>query len=263
MNDWRTYDEVAEAYERVHAPRLSAVARDLVAFAGIGEGTSVLDVGTGTGVAAQAAADVGARAVGIDPSLEMLQVGRRERPSIAFVAAQAIDLPFRNGAFEGVMGNFVLSHFRRPETALFDMMRVLKPGGRVALTSWSDTKDDLQETWGELIGSVVPREMLDPVWAAAAPGHARFADRQAVEQALIDAKLRHVRTEKRRFQFTYTQEEYLAGQEIWATGRFVREMLGEAGWPAFQERARAAFADRFSDPLNDFRDVILAIGTKQ
>jgi ubiquinone/menaquinone biosynthesis C-methylase UbiE len=262
MNDWRSYDEVAEAYERVHAPRLSEVARDLVAFAEIGEGTTVLDVGTGTGVAAQAAADVGAHAVGIDPSLAMLEVGRRERPSITLVAAQAIDLPFRNGRFEAVTGNFVLSHFRRPETALFDMMRVLKPGGRVALTSWSDVKDDLQETWGELIASVVPREMLDPVWAAAAPGHARFADRQAVEQTLIDAKLRQVRTEKRRFQFQYTQEEYLVGQEIWATGRFVKEMLGDAGWPAFQERVRAAFAERFADPLNDFRDVILAVGKK-
>jgi ubiquinone/menaquinone biosynthesis C-methylase UbiE len=262
MNDWRTYDEVAEAYERVHAPRLAEVARDLVAFAVIGEGTMVLDVGTGTGVAAQAADDVGAHAVGIDPSVAMLEVGRRERPSITLVAAQAIDLPFRNGGFEAVTGNFVLSHFRRPETALFDMMRVLKPGGRVALSSWSDVKDELQETWGELVGSVVPQEMLEPVWAAAAPGHARFADRQVVEQTLIDAKLRHVRTEKRRFQFQYTQEEYLAGQEIWATGRFVKEMLGDSGWPAFQARVRAAFAERFADPLNDFRDVILAVGRK-
>lgn len=262
MNDWRSYDEVAEAYERVHAPRLSEVARDLVVFAEIGAGTTVLDVGTGTGVAAQAAADVGARAVGIDPSVGMLEVGRRERPSLMLVGAAAIDLPFRNGAFEAVTGNFVLSHFRRYETALFDMMRVLKPGGRVALTSWSDVKDDLQETWGELIESVVPHEMLEPVWAAAAPWHAKFTERGAVEQALIDAKFRRVRTEKRRFQFRYTQEEYLAGQEIWATGRFVKEMLGDAGWPAFQERVRKTFADRFADPLNDFRDVILAIGTK-
>ncbi len=262
MNDWRSYDEVAEAYERVHAPRLVEVARDLVAFAEITDGMNVLDVGTGTGVAAQAAAEAGARALGIDPSVGMLEVGRRERPSIDFVAAEAIDLPFRDGAFESVTGNFVLSHFRRPETALFDMMRVLKPGGRVALTSWSDVKDDLQDTWGELVGDVVPQEMLEPVWADAAPGHARFTDRSVVEQTLIDSKFRHVRTEKRRFQFQYTQEDYLAGLEIWATGRFVKEMLGDAGWPAFQERVRATFAERFADPLNDFRDVILAIGTK-
>ena len=262
MNDWRSYDEVAEAYERVHAPRLAEVARELVAFAEIGAGAKVLDIGTGTGVAAQAAADAGARTVGIDPSIGMLDVGRRERSSIPFVAADTIDLPFRDGVFDAVTGNFVLSHFRRYETALFDMMRVMKPGGRVALTSWSDVKDDLQATWTEMLESVVPREMLEPVWAAAAPWHAKFADRQAVEQALIDAKLRHVRTEKRRFQFQYTQADYLAGQEIWATGRFVKEMLGDAGWPAFQERARATFAKRFADPLNDFRDVILATGTK-
>ncbi len=55
MNDWRSYDEVAETYERVHAPRLLEVARELVALAEVGEGQRVLDVGTGTGVAAQAA----------------------------------------------------------------------------------------------------------------------------------------------------------------------------------------------------------------
>ena len=41
MNDWRSYDEVAEAYERVHAPRLAVVARDLVAFAEIGADANV------------------------------------------------------------------------------------------------------------------------------------------------------------------------------------------------------------------------------
>jgi ubiquinone/menaquinone biosynthesis C-methylase UbiE len=262
MNDWRSYDEVAETYERVHAPRLLEIARGLVAFAEVAEGTRVLDVGTGTGVAAQAAAEAGARVAGIDPSLGMLGVGRRERPAISFAAAEAIDLPFKDGTFEAVTGNFVLSHFRRYDTALFDMIRVLRPGGVLALTSWSDAKDDLQAAWGELIESVVPQEMLEPVWAAAAPWHARFTDREHVEQALIDAGLRHVRTERREFHFQYTQAEYLEGLEIWATGRFVKEMLGDEGWPEFQERVRSTFAERFADPLNDFRDVIFAVGSK-
>ena len=262
MADWRSYDDVAETYERVHAPRLLEVGRALVELAELGEGQRVLDVGTGTGVAAQAASETGARVVGIDPSLGMLTVGHRERPSLTLAAGNAIDLPFRDGTFDAVTGNFVLSHFRRYETALFDMRRVTKPGGRIALTSWSDTKDELQDTWAELIGSVVPREMLEPVWAAAAPWHAKFADRQVFEDVLIGAGLRHARTEKRRFRFQYSLADYLDGLGIWATGRFVREMLGSEGWPAFQERARAVFKERFSDPLNDFRDVILAVGTK-
>ena len=44
-------------------------------------------------------------------------------------------------------------------------------------------------------------------------------------------------------------------------GRFVRNMLGEDGWASLMERARAAFADRFPDPLSDFRDVIVAVGS--
>jgi ubiquinone/menaquinone biosynthesis C-methylase UbiE len=262
MNDWRSYDEVAETYERVHAPRLLEVARGLVAFAGIAHGMRVLDAGTGTGVAAQAAAEAGASVVGIDRSIGMLEVGRRDRPTIAFAGAEAIDLPFKEGTFDAVTGSFVLSHFHRYDTALFDMIRVLRPGGALALTSWSDAKDDLQATWGELIESVVPQEMLEPVWAAAAPWHARFTDRQRVEEALIEAELRHVRTERREFHFQYAQAEYLEGLEIWATGRFVREMLGDEGWPEFQARVRTTFAERFADPLNDFRDVILAVGVK-
>jgi len=262
VNDWRSYDEVAETYERVHAPRLLEVARSLCALARIEAGDRVLDVGTGTGVAAQAASEAGAHAVGVDRSVGMLTVARRERPEIAFAVAEAIDLPFRDATFDVVEGNFVLSHFRRYDTALFDMTRVLRPGGRIALSSWSDSNDEMQATWGELVGSVVPKEMLEPVWAAAAPWHAKFADRQAVEDVLIQGGFRHVRTEKRRFHFTYTQADYLAGLEIWAVGRFVREMLGDGGWEAFRTRARAGFAERFADPLNDFRDVILAIGTK-
>ncbi len=262
MNDWRSYDDVAEIYERVHAPRLLEVGRALTAFVEVSTSERVLDVGTGTGVVAQAAAEAGADVVGIDASVGMLEVGRRERPTIRFAAAEAIDLPFGDGIFDIVTGSFVLSHFRRYDTALFDISRVLRPGGRVALTSWSDVKDDLQATWGELLGSVVPQEMLEPVWAAAAPWHAKFTDREAVEEVLIAAGLRHVRTEKQQFRFQYTQADYLAGLEIWATGRFVKEMLGDEGWPAFQERVRATFAERFADPLNDFRDVILSSGTK-
>ena len=262
MNDWRSYDDVAETYERVHAPRLLEVARALVELAEVSEGQRVLDVGTGTGVAAQAASEIGARVVGIDPSTGMLTVGHRERPSLTLAAANAIDLPFRDGTFDALTGTFVLSHFRRYDTALFDMLRVTKPGGRISLTSWSDTKDELQDAWAELVGSVVPREMLEPVWSAAAPWRAKFADRQVFEDVLIGAGLRHVRTEKRQFRFQYAQADYLDGLGIWATGRFVREMLSDEGWTAFMERARAAFKERFSDPLNDFRDVILAVGTK-
>jgi hypothetical protein len=52
------------------------------------------------------------------------------------------------------------------------------------------------------------------------------------------------------------------GLGTWATGRFVRSMLGARGWASFLERVRGEFHQRFPDPVLDFRDVLIAVGTK-
>jgi ubiquinone/menaquinone biosynthesis C-methylase UbiE len=265
MQDWRSYDDVAETYERVHAPHLAVVARDLVTLADPPRSGRVLDVGTGTGVAAQAAAEVVGDegvAIGVDESCGMLRVGLRQRPGLRAAAAQAIDLPFPDGSFDTVVGNFVLAHFTKYQTALYDMLRVLRPGGRIALNAWADGKDELSQTWLELVWSVVPREIVDPAVAEAAPWKERFRDRGALEESLMDAGLRHIRTERRQYRFSYTLHDYVDGLGTWAMGRFVREMLGAAEWEAFKERARATFAERFADPMHDFRDVLFAVGTR-
>jgi ubiquinone/menaquinone biosynthesis C-methylase UbiE len=262
MEDWRTYDDVAETYERVHGPRFIDVARDMIAQAGVAGSARVLDVGTGTGVAAQAAADLGATVTGIDESTGMLRVARRDRPTVPVAAAETIDLPFRDGTFDGVLGCFVLAHFTKYQTALFDIRRVLRPAGVLALSSWADGADAYQQAWRELIEGVVPREMLDPAYAEAAPWHDRFSSRAAVEEALIDAGFRHVRTEPKRYRWTYGREEYLDGLGVFATGRFAKEMLGDEEWASFRARASETFAERFPDPLHDSREVIVATAVK-
>ncbi|HEX6130179.1 MAG TPA: methyltransferase domain-containing protein [Actinomycetota bacterium] len=263
MERWRTFDGVAEEYERIHAPRLADPARDLVAAAEIAAGELVLDVGTGTGVVAQAAVDAGARAVGVDESVDMLAVARRERPRVALAAATAIDLPFRDGTFDVVLGGFVLASFAKVDTALFDLLRVVRTGGRVAFSVWGDGQQDaFQDAWEELVTTVVPPRMLVSAADEATPGRERFARREALQEVLYDAGLRNVRLEPRRYRWTYARDDYVAGLGVWTSGRFVRDMLGDAGWRSFLERARASFADRFPDPLSDFRDVVLAVGVK-
>ena len=135
--------------------------------------------------------------------------------------------------FDAALGNFVLAHFTKVETALFDVIRVVRRGGRVAFSAWADGPDAYQGAWREMIESVVPREMLQPAYEQAAPWHERFRSRNAVEEALIDAGLRHVRTEIAKYRWTYPRDDYLDGLEVFATGRFVREMLGERGWADF------------------------------
>ena len=263
MEDWRSYDDVAATYERVHAPRFAEPARDLLALAGVTAGQRVLDVGTGTGVAARVAAELGADAVGVDASIEMLRVGRSAHPELRLAGAEAIDLPFTNGTFDAVVGTFVLAHFARVDTALFDIVRVTRPGGTVAFTSWADARDAFGDTWLELVTDVVPKELLEPSVARAIPNHDRFTRRATVEEALHDAGLRHVRTEPTTYEWSYPLDDYLDGLEVWAAGRFAKEMLGPEAWTAFRARARSTFADRFPDPLHDRRDVLLAIGVKE
>jgi ubiquinone/menaquinone biosynthesis C-methylase UbiE len=266
MNEWRSYDGVAETYERVHAPRMAEPARDLIELAGSPSGGRILDVGTGTGVAAAIAREsmgTDGLVVGVDVSLGMLGVAAVARPSLRLAAASAIDLPFRDGTFEVVVANFVLSHFTRYETALHDITRVLRPGGRLAVSAWAERDtDDLQRTWLELVEGVVGQEMLGDAHAQAVPWGDRFTDRGALEEALIGAGLRRVRTELREYHFVYALDEYVEGLETWSTGRFVRSMLGDASWEGFRRQAREVFEERFADPVNDFRRVWHAVGTK-
>jgi ubiquinone/menaquinone biosynthesis C-methylase UbiE len=241
------------------------VAADLVAASGVAPGMRVLDVGTGTGVAAAAAADrVGGEglAVGVDASLPMLSTGHAVRPAAMLVGGEAIDLPFRDGTFDIVTANFVLHHFTRYDTALFDMLRVTRPSGRIAVSTWGANIDDLERTWRALLEERMGPDMLRDVQKQASPWRMRFEDRGLLEETLVDAGLRSIRTERREYRFTFRLAEWIEGRAALPTGRFVRQMLGEQLFASFLDRVRSVFADRFSDPLNDFRDVWFATGVK-
>ena len=141
-SDWRSYDSVAEAYARVRAPAHSEPASDLVAALEPQRGERILDVGTGPGVAALAARDALGQegtVVGVDISPAMAAIARRS--GVPTAVAAVVDLPFRDGAFDAVMSSFVLHLVPKYETALFDMVRVLRPGGRFGLATWVNADD--------------------------------------------------------------------------------------------------------------------------
>jgi ubiquinone/menaquinone biosynthesis C-methylase UbiE len=263
--DWRGYDDVAETYERVQAPRTAEVAADLVELAQPLRGGRVLDVGAGTGSsteAAQRAVGPDGIAVGIDSSLGMLGVGARARQGLRLAAGEAIDLPFRDAAFDVVVANFVLSHFTRYDTALFDMLRVLKPGGRLAVSAWSEREDEFQRTWRDLVEDVTTHDLLRDALDRAMPWEERFRDPARLEETLRGSGLHPVTVQRREYRFRLSRDDYVAGRETTASGRFLRDMLGDQEFRSFGERARRVFAERFPEVLTDFRDVLLAVGSK-
>jgi SAM-dependent methyltransferase len=178
------------------------------------------------------------------------------------VQGEAIDLPFRSGRFDAVLAGFVLAHCTDPSTALFDVLRVTRSGGTIAVSAWADGRDAFTTAWLEVVHGAVPKEVLDAALEDVIPNHDRFRRADALSEVLHEAGVRRIRVERVTYEWTYPLADYVDGLRTWATARFVRGMLGEDGWERLLDRARAVFAERFPDPLHDRRTVLLAAGVK-
>lgn len=117
------------------------VAGHLVRFAGIGARDTVLDVGTGTGVAAITAARFGARVTGLDLTPELLAEARENAriagcSEVRFDEGDAERLPYADASFDVVLSQFGHMFAPRPDLVVAELRRVLKPGGRVVFATW-------------------------------------------------------------------------------------------------------------------------------
>lgn len=98
-------------------------------------GERVLDLAAGSGVSTVEFARTGAWCVAADFSLGMLSVGRKR--GVPLVAADALRLPFRDGAFDAVTILFGLRNLADPGQGLREMLRVVRPGGRLVVCEFS------------------------------------------------------------------------------------------------------------------------------
>jgi len=125
----------ASAYERGFARLTSYTIEPLLDAAGVGQGTRMLDVGTGPGFVSLAAVRRGAEVSAVDADPDMVETATRNA-GIEVQEAILPEVPFENDEFDAVVGNFVINHVGEPDVALKELRRVLRPGGRLALTCW-------------------------------------------------------------------------------------------------------------------------------
>lgn len=112
----------------------------LVRFAGVRAGQDVLDVACGTGVVALAAARTGARVTGLDLTPELIERARENATmcglQASFGEADVEALPCEDATFDVVLSQFGHMFAPRPDVALAEMLRVLRPGGTIAFATW-------------------------------------------------------------------------------------------------------------------------------
>ena len=132
------YDRIASEYA-LHRKIHPEVLRDLLAESGIHGGSSVLEVGCGTGnyIAAVESA-IGCSCWGIDPASEMLAEARERPGSVTFQAGRAARLEFSAGVFDLVFSVDVIHHLENITAYFQEVQRVLKPGGRACTVTDSE-----------------------------------------------------------------------------------------------------------------------------
>ncbi len=100
-------------------------------------GQLILDLAAGTGTSSEPFALAGSVVIPTDLSIGMLTVGKRRKPSLDFVAADALQLPYADASFDTVTISFGLRNVEDTAAALVEMRRVTKPGGRLVVCEFS------------------------------------------------------------------------------------------------------------------------------
>ncbi|MFD8478681.1 class I SAM-dependent methyltransferase [Kitasatospora sp. NPDC059673] len=237
----------ADAYAATFGRLCAYTAPELLDAAEVSTGTRLLDVGTGPGTIAAAACARGAEVTAVDAEPSMLELARRAAPSARVELATLPELPCPDDEFDALVANFVLNHVGRPLLALGELRRVLRPGGRLALTIWSGTPAPGQTLIPQALqaaGAVHPPHLapLDPA--------DDFPRTPAGLTALLTtAGLHHATCRTLTWEHRTTAEDWWAGPAsgIATIGRTLRAQTPETQSEARRHYNRLAEAFRTPD----------------
>ncbi|HTS54446.1 MAG TPA: class I SAM-dependent methyltransferase [Burkholderiales bacterium] len=231
------HNRLADSYSKRFVPITRHAIEPLLDAAAVGRGTRVLDVATGTGVVAAAAATRGAQAVGVDIAPRMLEIAAGLNPELEFREAPAESLPYADRVFGAVVSNFGVGHFADPKRAVAECVRVLASAGRLALSWWDvPTGNRLQ---GVFVDALNEAGVIPPPAVPVGPPVFQFSDDDALAGLLGSARLGELAV--RRVAFTLHLSD---GEELWtcAMGSFVRTSAAILGQTAeMQSQIRSAF----------------------
>jgi SAM-dependent methyltransferase len=218
-------------WSQLAEPQNTGLFRDALAAAGVGAGTELLDIGCGSGLALSMAAQRGARVSGIDIAPTLLAVARERVPDADLREGGLDSLPFADTSFDVVLSVNALQFAADPASALMEVHRVLRPGGRLAIGQFA-APERCESTALHLAmeALVSPDRHEDHApYALSAPG--------ALERALADAQLAVVLDREQPGEWRYEDlDRALRGLLCSGGGARAVKLAGE-------ERVRAAVTE--------------------
>jgi SAM-dependent methyltransferase len=234
----------SDGYERFMGRWSRRLAPLFVTFAGVTEGDRVLDVGSGTGALAAAAAAIGSvQVTGIERSPAYVRYAR-EHVSGQFEVGDAMALPFSDDAFDRTLSMLVLNFVPDAAAALQQMIRVTRPRGVVAAAVWDygDGMQMLRMFWDAAVA-------LDPGAAPRDERHMPLCTRGSLTELWRTHGLRDVVEQPLTIDMAFpTFDDYwqpfLCGQG--PAGAYVAS-LAESDRQALQSRLRVRLVSRVPD----------------
>jgi ubiquinone/menaquinone biosynthesis C-methylase UbiE len=192
INKWTGSAPFWEKHRDIIRYMFAPVSQALAEEARVVAGKSVLDVATGPGEPALSlAAIVGPRGIvcGVDPIPGMVEAAQRaaHRQGFAnahFEVASADTLPYPDAAFDAVVSRFGVMFFPSPVDGVREMMRVLKPSGKLALAAWSAAE---RNPFHHALSRVVRKHADSPPPDPDAPETFRFAPEGKLRDVLLEA----------------------------------------------------------------------------
>jgi ubiquinone/menaquinone biosynthesis C-methylase UbiE len=192
IDRWRAAAQFWEKHRDIIRQMFAPVTQALLEDALIASGHTVLDIATGPGEPAlTVAALVGpaGRVFGIDPAPEMIAAARRASDHLGvgntqFDVAFADQLPFPADTFDAVVSRFGAMFFPSPVDAVREMLRVLKPGRKLALAVWYFAEEN---PFHFTLSRVIERYVDSPPLAPDAPDAFRFANPGKLRDVLVEA----------------------------------------------------------------------------
>lgn len=119
-------------------------------------GTTLLDIGCGSGIFCSGAANAGAVVTGIDATPELIKEAQQRAPQVQFLTGDMEQLPFEDAAFDVVTGFNAFQYAASVPHAFAEAHRVLKPGGRLVAMIWGNKEDCEAATYLKALGSLLP-----------------------------------------------------------------------------------------------------------